>query len=114
MVGAGEINVVAGDEARSISITNHEADAKVGLIVDDFDNLTAKDIASHNEDIGPIEEPISQLEELIPVSLADSNFLEDTASTKEFLSSEGIPFFSFLFSLTLYYIISIQVRLFSC
>ncbi len=114
LVGAGEINVVAGDEAGPISITNHEADAKVGLIVDDFDNLTAKDIASHNEDIGPIEEPISQLEELIPVSLADSNFLEDTASTKEFLSSEGIPFFSFLFSLTLYYIISIQVRLFSC
>jgi hypothetical protein len=42
LVGAGEINVVAGDEAGPISITNHEADAKVGLIVDDFDNLTAK------------------------------------------------------------------------
>ena len=55
LVGAGEINVVVGDEAGSISITNHEADAIVGIIVDDFDNLTAKVIASHNEDIGPTD-----------------------------------------------------------
>lgn len=106
LVGVGETNAVIGDEFESISITNNEANAEVGLIVDHFDNLTAEEIASHNDDekdIEPTKEPIAKLEELTLVSLPDSNFQEKTASHEEFPSSEGIPIYHFFFLNTLLY-----------
>lgn len=106
LVGVGETNAVIGDEFESISITNNEANAEVGLIVDHFDNLTAAEIASHNDDekdIEPTKEPIAKLEELTLVSLPDSNFQEKTASHEEFPSSEGIPIYHFFFLNTLLY-----------
>lgn len=106
LVGVGETNAVIGDEFESISITNNEANAEVGLIVDHIDNLTAEEIASHNDDekdIEPTKEPIAKLEELTLVSLPDSNFQEKTASHEEFPSSEGIPIYHFFFLNTLLY-----------
>lgn len=106
LVGVGETIAVIGDEFESISITNNEANAEVGLIVDHFDNLTAEEIASHNDDekdIEPTKEPIAKLEELTLVSLPDSNFQEKTASHEEFPSSEGIPIYHFFFLNTLLY-----------
>lgn len=106
LVVVGETNAVIGDEFESISITNNEANAEVGLIVDQFDNLTAEEIASHNDDekdIEPTKEPIAKLEELTLVSLPDSNFQEKTASHEEFPSSEGIPIYHFFFLNTLLY-----------
>ena len=103
--GVGETIAFIGDEVESISMTNNVADVKVGLIVDDFDNLTAEEIVSHKDDekdIGPTKEPIAKLEELTLVSLPDSNF-QKTASPEEFPSSEGIPICLFFFLDTLLY-----------
>ncbi|GLT68124.1 hypothetical protein SLA2020_403820 [Shorea laevis] len=94
LLGVGETNLVLGDEVGSTSsIPNNETNAEGSLIVDDFGNLKAREITSQNEDIeediGPSKEPIAQLEELIPVSLTDSNSLKNTTSPEHFSIAEG-------------------------
>jgi len=97
LLEVGETNLVLGDEVGSTSaIANNETNAQGGLIADDFGNLKAREITSQNEDIeedvGPSKEPIAELEELIPVSLTESNSLKETASPEQFSIAEGIPF----------------------
>lgn len=94
-----EICSVTGDELGSTIVAVNEENGK-GVFVDVFLNLTAGDSASLNEDIeedtGRIKGPIATLEEVIPVSLPDSNFLKDTASPEQFSIAEGIPFCHFV------------------
>lgn len=97
LLEVGETNLVLGDEVGSTSaIANNETNAQGSLIADDFGNLKAREITSQNEDIeediGPSKEPIAELEELIPVSLTESNSLKYTASPEQFSIAEGIPF----------------------
>ncbi|XP_042940600.1 uncharacterized protein LOC122275555 [Carya illinoinensis] len=90
----GENNSCISDEVGSTPIANNEANAKVGFDVDDFGNLTARDIASCNEDIkedfGRIKEPIASLEELIPDSLPGFSFVEDTTCPEQSSIAEDI------------------------
>ena len=108
LLGAGETDLVLGDEVGSTSsIANNEANAKAGLIVDDFGNSEAREITFQNEDIeediGPSKEPIAELEELIPVSMTDSYSLKDTTSPVHISIAEGIPINQFFLYIVLHH-----------